>query len=328
MAGQFINNATLLSGLVAYRDELTAKEILTQPIFEARTAAVISVATGVKGTQTINVLTPQLVLTAAACGLQAGTGSITLSQQNITVNDCMVQEDICYLGSGTLAKYYTGVTMRKGVKVEDLTPPIFAAAYIADKQKQIMNMVEKMIWQSNNTGSGTFSTDTNMVQTNGLLYQLNYGQGTASVVSGNGTYSGALVPGYAVDILKYMVSVIPQDIADKDLVAFMSVNNYNTLKNAIIDKNNFFFTAVGEDSYKFKWPYAGEITVMATSGLVGRNDIILTEPSNLWYGCDLESDFDTFDIWDSKDLNSIRFRSLFRLGTAIAFPQYVVYYKG
>lgn len=52
MAGQFINNATLLSGLVAYRDELTAKEILTQPIFEARTAAIISVATGVKGTQT------------------------------------------------------------------------------------------------------------------------------------------------------------------------------------------------------------------------------------------------------------------------------------
>ena len=43
---------------------------------------------------------------------------------------------------------------------------------------------------------------------------------------------------------------------------------------------------------------------------------------------DGEHDYETFDVWDSKDLNAVRFRAMWRLGTQIAYPQYVVAYQG
>lgn len=326
----YINNTTLLSGLVRYRDELSMGEILTESVFSARTLEIVKVETGVKGTQTINLMTSQPIWTVAACGLQAGTGSVTLSQQDITVADLSQTEDLCLVGQNTLSKYYTGALMPKGINQEDLTPKIFATAFIADKMLKTKDFVEHIVWAGNSTGSGTFSTSQGMNLANGFLYQLTQGSGHASVVSGNGTYSGALVQGQSVAVINAMIAALPQAVADKELVLFMSLPNFQTVRNELIINNNYHYTAIdaGVPSWTISYPFANNVTIVATSGLQGRNDLVLTYPENLYVGTDGEHDFEQFNIWYSNDLNAVRYRLQLRIGTAIAYPQYVVYYAG
>ena len=136
-----INSSLILSGLSTYVDQLTQSEILIESVFSARTAKIVNRVTGVKGTQAINVMTSQPVWTVASCGPFSGTGSETLSQQNITVQDIMGQEAVCQVGAGSIAKYWTGVLMPKGINQVELTPANFAKAFVADKQNKQEDLV-------------------------------------------------------------------------------------------------------------------------------------------------------------------------------------------
>jgi len=331
----YINNATVLSALTVYRDELSAKEILTESVFSARTLGIVKIEYGVKGTQTINLITSQPVFQNAQCGLLSGTGSVTFGQQNITVNDLMIQEDLCYVGSGTLTKYFTGMSMNKGIKVDDITPQIFAKAYMTDKMLKIGDYVEAAIWQGSTSGTQYYSGQYNLTLSNGFLYNMYQTSASQSIIYGNtysgGTYSGALTVSNAIAVLNNLISYIPQTIADKQLYLFCSLTNFRTITNALITSNNYHYTAVDRQIYtgwEIDYPFLPTLKIVATSGLVGRNDLVLTYADNLYVGFDGEHDYEKFDVWDSLDLNAIRFRAMFRIGTAIAYPQYVVVYPG
>ena len=330
----YVNNATILSALTAYVDQLSAKEILINSIFQCKTIQKVTLQPGIKYSQAINLLTSQPVWTLAQCGLLSGTGSVTLSQQFIQVTDIMQTEDICYVGNNTLSQMYTGMEMKGGINQEELTPKKFAKAYIGDKLLQTQKFIEQLIWQGNVSGTGTFSTTQGMNLVNGFLYQFQYGTGTSSIVNGNGTYSGALTVANAVSVINGMVNVLPQDIADKELVLFMSLTNFNTMIQAITLLNggagNYWFTGADKafPSFEIKWPFLNSITIIATAGLSGRNDLVLTYPENLYVGTDLQSDWEDSKIWYSNDLNVIRYRLMLRIGTQFAFPQYIVLYRG
>ena len=328
----YINNTTLLGGLTKYRDELTLSEILTESIYSAKTLSRVKVETGVKGTQTINLMTSNPIFTIASCGLQSGTGSVTLSQTDITVSDLSILEDLCLVGDNTLSKYWTGALMGKGINQEELTPKNFAKAFIADKMNKITDYVEHLAWVGAKTAhGGTFSVAQGMDLADGFLYQINYGTGYASIVNGNGTYSAsALNSTNAIDIVNYMISQIPQAILDKDLTLFVSVASFQKIVNNLITTNNYHFTALDAagKNKEISFPFLSNLNIVATSGLEGRNDMILTMADNLYIGTDLEHDMEQFNVFYSNDLNAVRFRAQWRIGTAIAYPQYVVFFKG
>jgi hypothetical protein len=331
----YINNNTLLSGLVKYRDELSMQEILIESVYSAKTLERVKVEFGVKGTQTINLMTSQPVWTVAACGLQAGTGSVTLLQQDITVSDLSQTEDLCLVGDNTLSKYYTGALMPKGMNQEELTPKIFATAFIADKMQKTKDTVEKLVWIGNTDyapgASGSFSSLQYANLADGFLYQLKYGGASASVINGNGTYGGASMSNTnAVDIVNYMITQIPQEILDKDLTLFVSVANYQKIVNNLITLNNYHYTAIDATGVnkEISFPFLSNLNIVATNGLVNRNDMVISYAENFYVGVDGEHDYEQFKIWYSDDLNAVRYRLQMRLGTAIAYPQYVVWFKG
>ena len=127
------------------------------------------------------------------------------------------------------------------------------------------------------------------------------------------------------------MNLVPQEIADKDLVLFVSLPNFRHIINALILSNNYHYTAIDQSAgpaWTITFPFAHNLTIVATSGLQGRNDLVLSYPENFYVGTDGEHDYEQFNVWYSNDLNAVRFRAQLRLGTAIAYPQYVVYYKG
>lgn len=322
----YINNSTILSGLTVYVDQLSMSDILTEAVYASKTLDRVSIQTGVKGKEAINLITSNPIWTAATCGLQAGTGSVTLSQQTITVSDISQLEDICLVGDNTLSKYWTGALQPKGINQEELTPKNFAKAYIADKMAKTAEFVEHIIWEGAVTSQvGTFSSASGMNLADGFLYQINYNTAVSSLVVDG--FSASLTEANAISVVKYMVDKVPQAIADMDLTLYCSLVQWRKISNALIAANNYHFTNVGstEAAFEITFPYAQNLKIVATTGLVGRNDLVLTYDKNLYVGIDGEHDYEQFKVWFSQDLNAVRFRSQFRIGTAIAYPQFVVY---
>lgn len=329
----YVNNSTIVSALTAYVDQLGFNKILIESVFSARTAKIATIQTGVKGTQAINLITSQPVFQNAQCGLISGSGSVTFAQSNITVADIMVYENICYYGANTLSKYYTGMLMKEGIRQEDLTPDIFAKAYIADKANKIMDYNEKSLWLGSTSGTVYNSQYTLM---NGFLYNLYQTSASASIIVGATAYPGALtksttapIPsaGSSIDVVNQLTTLIPEAIADKQTYCFMNLTNYRTLVNDLVSVNNYHIDLVEQNHLKvweFDYPYYPTMKIVATSGLSGRNDIVITYAENMYIGVDSESDDENFHVWESADLNSVNFRAMWRLGTAIAYPQYVV----
>ena len=70
------------------------------------------------------------------------------------------------------------------------------------------------------------------------------------------------------------------------------------------------------------------IRVLATRGLSSTNRMVMSPASNLFFGTDLQNDYESFRIWKSEDFNAIFFRALWKQGVQIAYPQYVVTYRG
>jgi len=131
-----------------------------------------------------------------------------------------------------------------------------------------------------------------------------------------------------------MIANSPQAVADKPQLVFVSLQNYRTLINALLDKQTynpaFFVIDNGGNpiDWAFKWPYATNFTVVTVGGLQGRKDIFMGQPEDFVIGRDGEHDEEYFKVWFEPLYLSIFGRTMARWGTAFPHPQYIVWEPG
>lgn len=341
------NQALVTSALTQYTDQLSSS-LVREIVLEARTNKFITVQSGVKYQDALNVITSLPVITAASCDATpaSGTGSVTLIQNTIQVCPLMMKEVICQNGANTLEQYWTGMKMKSGSYYDDLEPTEFAKQYMADKVDKMQDLIELIEWQGNSTGVGTYSTNPNATQCNGFLYMIDYTYPTQIVTVGattsthpisNGyTFSGAWTvggPNDAIAIVDAMATVLPQNLWDQpDLILFCSYANFRTYVRALRNSQAiaYNFPAIesdGSNGYSIMDP-GTNIRLLAVSGLVGSNRAVLTPAHNLVFGTDLEKDYETFRIWKSEDFNAIMFRALWKQGVSTYYPTYIVATNG
>jgi hypothetical protein len=327
-----LNSSLVLTALTTYVDQIGINEIVMQSIFNYGLRKHCRVQRGIKGTQAINVETSLPIFKPADCSLFSPAGTVTYTQVNITVQDIIQEENICQIGAGSIEKYFFGVLAKGGMRQEELTPDLFAKAFIDDKVMKRTDYLNKLAWQGVFTGTHSFSsTIPNMDQADGWLYALNYGPVSGSVVTCTASGGVALTSANAVSVIQAMIALIPQEILDKPMLfCAMNTANYITVTNALIDLkqlNPAFWVNINGDStdeFGFIWPYLRNLHVYADGGLQGRNDIILSFPENFVVGTDLESEFETFEVRYEPLYKSIMFDAMFRFGTAVIQGQYVV----
>lgn len=320
-----------LSGLAQYTDQLS-QPLVREAVLEGTTFKYITVIPDVPYSTALNEITSVLVPQAGGCGLSSPTGSVTLAQRSLQVCPIKVEENVC---EDDLKQYWTGKLMQAGSYVEELSPKQFAQIYAADKVAKLAAVIEDYYWQGDT--SGTYSASFNLC--NGILHVLESTSASASVVSGNGTYSGALTVTNALNVIDGMITTMNTSVSDivtmPDLTIFMSYANFNTLLVAIRGNGSqgsgFFHNSIGQDGHDFTFMYPGQpIRIIATRGLNGtnvRNKMVLTYASNLAYGCDLETDYSKFRIWYEELYDDVRFRAKFKIGAQCYYPQYIVMYK-
>jgi hypothetical protein len=338
-----------LSSLTKYIDQLN-QDILREAVLLGTTFTgpnPVTTRDGIKNGQAINLITSTLVITPDGCpadgSIISASGSVTLSQQTIQICPMQLIETVCEVD---LEAYWTGMLMPLGSYVQDLEPKALAKVYLADKTEKLSAFLDDLFWEGST--SGTYSNDANLKQCNGLLYQLDSTSATSSVVSGNtiigsaSSYSGALTTANAITIVNNMIqnmtANVPAILGKKDKTLFMSYANFQTCLFAWQAFNGFHIelgqtdvTTTTNDQY-FYWP-GTTILVKATRGLSygvanGNNKMVLTYAENLFFGTDKTNDQTSGQLWWENLANKMYYRAAFKAGAQVAYPQYVVYYKG
>lgn len=316
--------ATLnLANLTKYTDQLSGI-LLKESVLVGTTFDYISVQTGVKYADSINILTNSLTAAAGGCGTISPAGSTTLSQRDITVSPIKVEESVCV---DEFEQYWIGQLAKEG-SYNEMAPEVFNQLYLANKVEKIGQLVEDMFWKGSTSvralipGSGVGNLDLST----GILDILLYTSATNSTVAA--TASGALTTATALDVVDNMIAQIPNDVLGaEDLTLFMSHANFRILMNAL-RQNNYF---VAYDGQQHTWVLDNytntNVRVVATRGLNATNIMVLTPSSNLYLGTDSFGEArngDGFQFWyDIRD-NITYFRAKLKVGAQIAFPQYAV----
>jgi len=312
--------ATLnLANLTKYTDQLSGI-LLKESVLVGTTFDYISIQTGVKYADSINILTNTLTAAAGGCGTISPTGSTTLTQRDIQVCPIKVEESVCV---DEFEQYWIGQLAREG-SYNEFAPEAFNQLYLSNKVEKIGQLVEDIFWKGsvNSTYGGG-----NLALCNGILEILENTSATYSVITGI-TYSGALTTANALDAVDSMIQVIPNDVLEaNDLTLFMSHANFRTLMRALRNANYFVAYDGQQHTYVLDNYTNTNVRVVATRGLNGRNEMVLTPASNLYFGTDSFGEArngDGFQFWyDIRD-NITYFRAKLKVGAQVAFPQYVV----
>lgn len=304
-----------LGGLSNYVDQLSS-DIISEAVLTPVTMKYVNVVPGIKGTQNVNLLSETLsVQTGTTCGWN-DAGDVTFTTVPLTVQSLKVNQSLCLQELNTL---WLGQYLNPGSYNE--VPP-FEQAIVDLQTKQIKRYNEDLIWNAS-SGSSSFS---------GFLELID---NTAGVVTPTGftfqalcSITGATIQEQANKVLEQidkLIEALDRNIYDRDdIVIFMSQSQFKCYLTAIRNVNNFHFTepTLGQ-VYETFHPQT-KYKVVGVPGLNGSNKIVAAPQQYFMVGVDLMSDEDSFRSWWSMDFQEVRIAVNWKIGTAIAFPQFFV----
>lgn len=320
-----------LSGLTKYTDQLS-QALVRESVLGGETMKYITVIPNIKYADALNKLTTTFNAVAGGCGIISPTGSVAIQQNTLTVCPIKVEESIC---ENDLEQYWLGMFMQAGSYIEEISPREFAQVYTADKQAKLQAYMDDLFWKASTTAN-RYSTDANLALCTGILDILEYTSASASIVSGNGTFSTntTMTVANAINIVDTMINAMnssaSQILTENDLTVFLSYADFNTLVQALRNANYFHYNVGQEGDGRARWTfmYPGQpVRIVAVRGLNGTNKRLLTNAKNLAFGTDLESDYSKFRIWYEDLYDTVYFRAKFKVGAQAYYYQNVVLFK-
>jgi hypothetical protein len=315
-----------LGGLQTYVDQLNS-DIISEAVLSPVTMDYVNVIPGIKGTMNVNLLSETLeVQTGTSCGW-TDAGEVTFTTAPVTVQALKVNQSLCLQELNTL---YLGQFLNSGSYNENAP---FEQAIIDLQTKQIKRSNELRLWQANTGSTGNFSGSTfpgfgqifasaGFVTDGGV--KLSGQTALCSVTGSNATEKANNVLAQIDNLINAMSADI---YSREDIVIFMSEAQFKCYLQAVRNVNNFYIdsAAVGKvgSVYSIFHPQTN-YKVVGVPGLNGSNLIVLGAQQYFLVGTDLTSDEDSFRAWWSQDFQEVRIMAAWKIGTAIAFPQFFV----
>ncbi len=302
-----------LGGLSAYVDQLSS-DIISEAVLSPVTMSYVNVVPGIKGTQNVNLLEETLsVQTGTTCGWN-DAGEVTFTAVPLAVQALKVNQSLCLEQLNTL---WLGQYLNAGSYNEQAP---FEQAIVDLQTKQIKRYNEDLIWNAS-SGSSTFSGFIELLNNTSGVVKLTGATALCSV-TGTSTIEQASRVLTQVDNI---INALDRNIYDRDdIVIMMSQQQFKCYLVALRSVNNFHFTepTLGQ-VYETFHPQT-KYKVVGVPGLNGSSLIAAAPMQYFLVGVDLMSDEDSFRSWWSQDFQEVRIMSAWKLGTAIAFPQFFV----
>ena len=302
-----------LGGLSSYVDQLSS-DIISEAVLSPVSMKYLNVIPNIKGTQNVNLLSETLsVQTGTTCGWN-DAGDVTFSTVPLTVQSLKTNQSLCL---EQLSSLWLGQYLNPGSYNEQAP---FEQAIVDLQTKQIKRYNEDLLWNAS-SGTSTFSGFIELLNNTAGVVALT-GQTALCSVTGASTVEKANAILTQVDNI---IDALDRNIYDRDdIVIFMSQQQFKCYLTAIRNVNNFHFTepTLGQ-VYETFHPQT-KYKVVGVPGLNGSNLIAAAPQQYFMVGVDLMSDEDSFRSWWSQDFQEVRIMSAWKIGTAIAFPQFFV----
>jgi hypothetical protein len=304
-----------LGGLSAYVDQLNS-DIISEAVLTPVTMEYVNVIPGIKGTQNVNLLSETLsVQTGTTCGWNQA-GDVTFTVAPVTVQSLKVNVSLCLQELNTL---WLGQYLNAG-SYNEQTP--FEQAIVDLQTRQIKRYNEDLLWNAT-SGSSTFSGFKEIFANTAGVVKLT-GQTALCSVTGSSAVEKANNVLAQVDNL---INAMDRNIYSReDIVIFMSEQQFKCYQVSVRNVNNFYIDSsvnkLGATNTMMH-PQT-QYRVVGVPGLNGSNLIVLGSQQYFLVGTDLVSDEDSFRAWWSQDFQETRIMAAWKLGTAIAFPEFFV----
>jgi hypothetical protein len=291
--------------------------LITKAVFSARSAALFTKQVGIKSSAALNLMdTDANIQSGTVCGWSA-TGNTTFTQRNITVGAMKIQEALC---PRSLEQYWMQSQLTAGSTYDGVP---FEQAFSEQKALRIAEALETAIWQ----GNAYFS---------GVNQLLNAASGSTVLANASSTTwnpvsaSVGITTSNVISIFDKVYNDIPQAILTRnDLVIFCGWNNFRTLIGAFKANTGVMYNQVdlqGLADGDIVYP-GTNVRVVAVPGLTSTNRIVCTYLGNLFYGTDLLSDEEQFELFWSRDNDEVRFQASFKAATQFAYPDHMVDFR-
>lgn len=299
------------SALTSYVNQLS-KDIQTAAILKSKFVSEINSVGGVKYATVINGFNHTLRTTAPTCGsLMTGTGSLTPYQNQLTVTDFEIPENLCI---NDFEDKYLGMFSMIGSYNEDVTP-IFGTKWVESTIAEAQKTREIDLICGSTTATYSSTATTRM---NGLLYDLLVTNSSSiNLVATSSTYNKA----NSVAIVENVILNRDIDLIDKDDVyLWLSPADYITLCAGLRADNNFNYTGV-EGNGNFYWP-GTNVKVSLCAGLRGvtnnKHYFILAQGSNIFHGYDDVNDINNFRLKYETVVDQLQMKMRYKAGIVCA----------
>lgn len=296
-----------VSGLAPYVDD-QREDLIHRSVTEAQTLSYIAIQQGIKGTEDLKLLNDSIVYQTGDCSMSP-SGDTIFTDRQISVETIGYLKKFC---QKDLAGFWTQLALRPGAMAEDKTLP-FEQILINYLLELHAFELEKLIWQGNKvSGSG------NLAFMNGFNQFLTTGNGCVDL---NTTFGAVTISASnAYDIFYEAFTNTPANIAEgQDFICFTSRSNFNFLMKNLVDLNLYSYNPAQIGTMNEILLPGTNMRVVKLNGLNGTTKIYTGRASHFYFGTDLSSDFESYDLWYSFDDDVIYLRSKFRAGVQVPF---------
>lgn len=304
-----------VSGLSPYVDD-QREDLIHRSVTEAQTLSYIAIQQGIKGTEDLKLVNDSIVYQAGDCTMSP-SGDTVFTDRQITVETIGYLKKFC---QKDLAGFWTQLALRPGAMAEDKTLP-FEQVLINYLLELHAFELEKLIWQGNKvSGSG------NLAFMNGFNSFLLVANGCVDLNQSGATSIDAT---NAFDIFYEAFTNTPANVAEgQDFICFTGRENFNYLLKNLVDLNMFNYNPAQIATMNEIMLPGTNMRVVKVNGLNGTTKIYTGRASHFYFGTDLSSDFESYDLWYSFDDDVIYLRSKFRAGVQVPFLNQVGTYEG
>lgn len=282
-----------LEQLTSYVDEQRLP-LIKKAVLGGKTIGLINLQTGVKHSSALNLLNLNPVIQEGGCGWN-DSGTATLSQRVIVADNYKVNMSFCYKD---LLSTWAGYTVKAGLNG---TSTSFDEYITSGVIEGIVAKLERNVWQGDKDNAGEFDGFLTILATDGAI-----------TAEGTGAYNA----------IKSAYNAIPVEVLPKSVI-FVGADTFRSFMMEMVEKNYFHYPADGADVQEFVMP-GTNTKVIAVNGLNGSNKVVACNPMNLFFGCDMLDDAETFDFFYDKSNREMRMAVEFNAGVQVAYPDEVV----
>jgi hypothetical protein len=266
---------------------------------KVRTLDFITIVPDVKYSKVVPTVDTTLDFVAADTCTTFANGATT-SVVGVTLTACYLksEESFCL---NEMEQYYFGQYMRRGSTQEQLP---FEEAFMDEKMSKIAKKLDQIFWQGNSCVTGLIAGAT---------------AGGASLVTASFSVSTAANNG-VIATFDAMADALNSDMLSEELVLFCGQDTFDKYTRSIRNLNLYHFSPDEINGASVRMFGKRNITIVATVGLDGRNQAILTKPEFILWGTDLAPADEALAGEYNFQLDRYLMRYKVKIAAGIAFP--------